>query len=417
MEICIIDLRNVSLTSGVVEEATLHASESQTKVVILQDSIVDEFCMHFPIGFEVSYLLNKTLSLKTLSFFISLTYKATNIKIFKYISGIFKESEENYTYLQVIRQDTITDVIENTENNKSLFLPYLDNENIKNEFELFLNIIMSVKCTERNLVIGSSLLDSSELNLRVDDNVENVLKMQEISRLRLYYQRTKEENLDFIDSYVNGKEFLLANYQDDSFDNLGELTLMDSYPRAYKYLSAYIYICAEENKRINNISVAYLLLFRVFETYCEGALISKELAKIDDHPTKGPSFYLKKVNEGYFCPNGFGKKWEVITDRSDLLSLCDEENLSLLQKHKKMRNIMIYTHGDLIVNHELLLELQCTVIEVINNMDTILQQESFMWNLVVEEMKGAFLYNPLYDVVKIMMNKHNLTITNLNRIN
>ena len=83
MEICIIDLRNVSLTSGVVEEATLHASESQTKVIILQDSIVDEFCMHFPIGFEVSYLLNKTLSLKTLSFFISLCLDCSIMAHFK----------------------------------------------------------------------------------------------------------------------------------------------------------------------------------------------------------------------------------------------------------------------------------------------------------------------------------------------
>jgi len=417
MEICIIDLRDVNLTSEVIEEATLHASESEAKVILLQDSIVDEFCMHFPVGFEVSYLLNNSLSLKILSFFISLTYKASKITLFKYINGTFIQSEENYNSLQVIRLDTITDVIESTENNKIVFSPYLDNENIKNEFELFLNIILTVKCTERNLIIGSSLLDSSELNLRVDDNVENVLKMQEISKLRFYYQRCKEENLNFIDPYVNEKEFLLANYQDYSFDDFDELILMDSYPRAYKYLSAYIFICAEENKRVNNISVAYLLLFRVFETYCEGALISEELAKIDEHPNKGPSFYLKKVNGDYYCPNGFGKKWEVITDRSNLLSLCDEENLSLLRKHKTMRNIMIYTHGDLIVNHELLLELQSTVTELINNMDTILQQESFMWSLVVEEMKGAFLYNPLYNVVKIMMDKHNLTITTLNRIN
>jgi hypothetical protein len=414
MEICIIDLRNVSLTKELVEEAALHACESEKHVILLQDFSVHDFHMFFPQGFKLRYVTNTTLSLKTLSLFFSLDSKIPHVKVFKYTGDVFQSNEENFGKFHTFRKDTITDVIENVESIKNQLLQNIHDENAKNEFELFLNIIMSIKYTERKVIMGSSLLNISELNLRVDDTVENILKMQEVSKLRDFYSQANQDNLNMLNTYIHSKDELLANYQEHNFDSSGELNLTNSYPRAYKYLSTYIYICAEENKRANNLSVAYLLFFRVFETYCEGALVVRQLAKISENQDKGASFLLKKVNGTFFCPMGFGHKWGAIQERSNLLSSCSEETLTLFKKHKDLRNIMIYTHGDFIVNSELLLELKDVVMTIIESMEVIMAQNSFRWNSVIEEMKKVFLYNPILSAADIIMNKYTLVFEEFN---
>lgn len=180
------------------------------------------------------------------------------------------------------------------------------------------------------------------------------------------------------------------------------------YPSSYKVLSVYFDLCCSIKKSISSLNSAFLYAFRSLEVYCDGLLISQDLAYIDDYYNNSGelkrrnTFMLKETNRPVM---GFGTKWGLLRNSEFVINNVNDETLSNIDKALLFRNKFNLTHGDLKI-HSLDLELmQTDVSSFISAMDSVLQQNGFEWGILRNAFSEFISYDTLNELKSLMANK------------
>ncbi len=404
----IVDLRGEELNKELVETAALYADDYENHLILIDAVASTRFLSLNPCLSTIKYCENVSLGTDVVALLFSLYMGDSDYIVVSFNNKEDSFNQFNFISLNTAEVNNIADLLRKVPSIRDSAVSQLNDENIKNQFKLYLNIIMAVKSAELELLTGISSLNEVQLNMRVNDNTGNILELKELKALKKKYELVNTDNSNRLPDYSTFKSSLISRFISDNFDRVGNLTEISSFPRVYKYLSSYIFLCAEESYFSSNLTVAYLLYFRAFETYCEGALIAKNKAKIANYRHEGKTYQLL-FGGNYIKPLGFGKKWSVLKS-TNLLDGCCQSDLDILSKHKKLRNILLYTHGDFVVNSILLHEFKSTIISIIKQFDTNLVQLSFPWEVITQDFKSLFIYDPLKYVSEILLNEHNLTV-------
>ena len=402
----LIDLRSFQITQDLIETVALYVSEYNENLIVIECSQKSDLIQYSPGLAPINFAENSALSIRTI-----LQLYCLNNSIYQIDVLVFENSDESITSHTISNINTsniksVSELIKVVEAKKAEVLDLFIEENIKNSFSLYLNSIMSLSLVEFEFLMGGSNLNEIQLNMRVNDSTGDILVLKELKELKKHYEKlNSDNNLKFL-SYKDFKINTLDSFTTQNFDQFGSLIAVNSYPIVYKYLSSFIYTCAEESHYSANLSVAYLLYFRAFETYCEGALIAKGLAKVENYRNEGKTYQLL-YNNSYIKPLGFGKKWGVLKG-TNVFQQCCPQDLILLDKHKKLRNIMLYTHGEFVVNSILLIEFKNVVSSIIDKMDINLIQQNSSWKSINLKFNSMLIYNPLKYVANIVIDEAGL---------
>ena len=404
----VIDIRTQEINQDMVETIALIADDAIHHLVIVANEQVSTLLEFDPKLSKLKYCANSRLETELIATLFSMYQGQKNCLLITFNDGNEISKEESYPHIDVGSVKSIIELLGLAQLKKEKTIALINHEQIKTQFNLYSNILLSLKSNELEFLKGNSNLNKTQLNMRVNDNTGDVLELKELVALNSKYLKFNQDNNNKLSSYSSNKTRVLSAFITNNFDRYGDIIEINSYPKVYKNLSAFIFICADESYYASNFSSAYLLYFRAFETYCEGVLIALNLGKVANYKNKGKTFQLL-VNNKYIVPMGFGKKWGAI-ESTNVLDNCSSSDISNLEKHKNLRNILLYTHGEFIVNSEILNEFKVTVTNVITEMDTKLIQSNFPWEKVVEEYKSLFIYDPFKHVADLLMTEHSITI-------
>ncbi|MBE4121287.1 hypothetical protein HJ112_01715 [Vibrio parahaemolyticus] len=93
------------------------------------------------------------------------------------------------------------------------------------------------------------------------------------------------------------------------------------------------------------------------------------------------------------------------------------EQVNAINDLKDVRNIHLYTHGDLIVNSKLYLDLVKNVDLLISAMDNYLSQSVFMWEDVYEKLKSLFVYDVSSKVSELVISDLKFNVQKISHYN
>jgi hypothetical protein len=404
----VIDIRTQEINQDLVETVAIIADDAQHHLVIITSEQASTLLDFNPKISTINYCSSSELETELIATLFNMYQGQKNCSLITFNNGNKILQEVSYPHIDVNSVKSIIELLGLAQLKKDKTIELITDEQIKNQFNLYSNMVLSLKSNELEFLKGNSNLNKTQLDMRVNDNTGNILELKELVALNAKYAKLNRDTDNKINSYSSHKTRVLSAFISNNFNRYGDIIEINSYPRVYKILSAFIFTCADESYYSSNYSSAYLLYFRAFETYCEGALIALNLGKVANYRSRGKTFQLL-VNTNYMVPMGFGKKWGVI-ESTNVLDNCSSSDISNLEKHKNLRNILLYTHGEFIVNSEILNEFKNTVINVIKQMDIKLIQSSFPWGEVVEEYKSLFIYDPFKYVADLLMTEHNITI-------
>lgn len=407
----VVDLRGTNLSEDILETAVLHAAEHEKHLFIIDSSQEQVMNLLNPGLLKISYCINSGLKTGVIVLLYCLSHSISQASILSFVDEVEIINIQNFSLMNINNISSVSELIRTVTAKEKEFVELMDDENVINTFSLYLNTIMSLSLAELEFLMGSSNLNEVQLNMRVNDNTGNILELKELTSLKQKYEKINSDNNNKLTNYKTYKVDSLNQFINQNTDQLGSLISINSYPAVYKYLSSFMYTCAEENYYNSNLSIAYLLYFRAFETYCEGALIAKNYAKVANYRNQGMTYQLLQ-NASYIKPMGFATKWNVLVG-TNVFQQCSPQALSLLEKHKKLRNIMLYTHGEFIVNSTLLIEFRDVVTSMIKQMDINLVQGNFPWEVITKEMSSTFIYDPFSYVAKIVIDEQGLATSYL----
>ena len=407
----VVDLRGTNLNQDILETAVLHAAEHEKHLFIIESSQEQVMNQLNPGLLKISYCINSRLKAGVIVLLYCLSNSISQVSILSFDDGVETIDIKNFSLVNISNISSVSELIRIVTAKEKEFVEMIDDENVKNAFSLYLNTIMSLSLIEFEFLMGGSNLNEVQLNMRVNDNTGNILELKELISLKQKYEKINSDNNNKLANYKTFKVNSLNQFINQNIDQLGNLISINSYPAVYKYLSSFIYTCAEENYYNSNLSIAYLLYFRAFETYCEGALITKNHAKVANYGNQGMTYQLLQ-NTSYIKPMGFASKWNVLVG-TNVFQQCCPQSVALMEKHKKLRNIMLYTHGEFVVNSTLLIEFRYVVTSMIKQMDINLVQTTFSWEMITKDMSSTFIYDPFSYVAKIVIDEQGLTISSI----
>ncbi|MCE7577307.1 hypothetical protein LZS94_07370 [Aliivibrio fischeri] len=371
--------------------AALYAAEDGECIIVINDEIKSSFIELNPDYGDIYYLNESRFTIRDIFYLFLLNSSYRYGVLVEFINDDVSETEFDLNNDTFTTGKSIVSTINNISSINAFTLGYLDSELINGRFLYFSNVIRNLKDAERNIFFGVSNLDEVQIVERYDDCARKVLDLKELKILKDIYSSENFRNENKLESYISEKIINLEEFTNNNFDRFDELYEVSSYPCVFKYFSCYLALCAEESFLNSNTSTAFILYFRALEVYCDGALIAIDEAKIDYKGDK-KKFLLKKSNGSYFSPAGFGPKWGKILENINISdSMADQVNA--IGDLKDVRNIHLYTHGDLIVNSKLYLDLVKNVDLLISAMDDYLSQSMFMWEDVYKKLKSLFVYD------------------------
>lgn len=311
--------------------------------------------------------------------------------------GTFKKLKFN-TFNQTT-PTTIYELNSSFQNNIEGFLKAVNLENdFNSKVKYFSSLLLSTKQKELELFLGKSSLSRSLITSKVSSKPSELLGIDEFKKLQECYNTLLNKYSKDAGVYLGNKVIGIEQYYKHSIARSGRFVEVDSYPVAYKYFSAFLFISSEEVVKTTNYTASYISLFRAFEVYCEGLLLSQNKAKIDTFiDDYGNSFLdcfqvLKKGN--YIKPAGFGPKWRAIRE-ARLTNTLPLNIVVGLDLHKKLRNVNALTHGDLLCTLEVYNEFKTIILQTIDYFETKFCQQTLNWTILKNNMSSQFIYNML----------------------
>ncbi|HCG7229864.1 TPA: hypothetical protein NJ351_002984 [Vibrio parahaemolyticus] len=408
MTISFFDLTEVELTKDYVESVALTATDFCHSIIVLNSNNVRFFKESIESGFDIEYVVNNDLNVEDLITLYSVLFNLIeyNLVIVDDTGIASVEKKINTFYFK--EQSSL--VATNREFNvkAKAVKEKLSSEKLSNVWSLYSSYIFSIKSRELDFLTGHSFMNSIDIYDRAKDDAIDILRIKEFTNLVKYYKEKNEEFNFSFDSYLSSKVLTVESFVSDNLTKSGTLKQISSFPVSYKYLSSFLYIAAKELYFSQNITASYLMIFRAFETYCEGMLISRDRAKVEEYKKEGNCFLLKKDGK-YKKTMGFGNKWGVLKE-AGFFNGCEKQTYDNLSKHKEIRNILQFTHGDVLVNGELLYDFDAAVKSMISHFDCIGAQEKFKWESVMDSIKSAFVYNPMPHVAKLLITESGLCL-------
>ena len=288
-------------------------------------------------------------------------------------------------------------------------------EDLISKLNYFTSVISQAKGKELELLLGKSNKKIPFFNNKPKSTALGLLGIDEFKELNIHYESLERRHglnsMAYFSRKING----IKKYYANSFNKKGGCVEVASFPVAYKYLSIFLFLSACETIKTRNYTASYILFFRSFEVYCEGLLLSKKIAKIDKHrDSYGSVFndiFLILKDQTYIKPMGFGVKWAVIRENK-LTNKMPRNLLSKIKLHKELRNISIFTHGDMVVSFDILMELKNCVIECIEYFEKESYQKVFNWSDVKLDMESHFIYDFKTHVGNMVFKTYNTTTLN-----
>ncbi|KJG02106.1 hypothetical protein [Photobacterium angustum] len=406
MRLSFFDLTELELTKDYVDSVALTATDYSHPVIVLNSNNELFFKENIENGFNVDYIVNSEIIIEDIITLYCVLFNLSDYNLVSVDEAGCASIETKNNTLHFKEQSSLVAINREFNVKAKAVKEKLSSEKLSNIWSLYSSYIFSIKSRELDFLTGQSFMDSIDLYDRATDDTIDILKIKELTNLIEYYKaKNKEFNFAF-DDYLSDKVSSIESFVSDNLTNSGELRQISSFPVSYKYLSSFLYIAAKEMYFSQNITASYLMIFRSFETYCEGMLISRNKAKVEKYKNKGNCFLLEQEGK-YQKTLGFGNKWGVIKE-AGFFRGCEKQIYDNLSKHKDIRNILQFTHGDVLVNSELLYHFDAAVKAMITHFDCIGAQEKFKWESVMERIKSAFVYNPMPYVAKQLITESGL---------
>ncbi|MDS1923005.1 hypothetical protein [Vibrio parahaemolyticus] len=415
MKFRLVDLRRASINKDTIDLAALYAAEDGECIIVINDEINPSFIELNPDYSDIYYLNESRFTIRDIFYLFLLNSSYRCGVLVEFINDDVSETDFDLNNDTFSIGKSIVSTINNISNINTFALEYLDSELVNGRFLYFSNVIRNLKDAERNIFFGVSNLDEVRMTERYDDCARKVLDLKELKMLKHIYSSENLRNENKLESYISEKIINLEEFTNNNFDRFDVLRDVSNFPCVFKYFSCYLALCAEESFLNSNTSTAFILYFRALEVYCDGALIALDEAKIDYKGGK-KKFLLKKNNNSYFSPSGFGPKWGMILDKMNISDGMTEQ-VNAINDLKDVRNIHLYTHGDLIVNSKLYLDLVKNVDLLISAMDNYLSQSVFMWEDVYEKLKSLFVYDVSSKVSELVISDLKFNVQKISHYN
>ncbi|HIF9069702.1 TPA: hypothetical protein ACX6QT_002245 [Photobacterium damselae] len=411
MIISFFDLTEVELTKDYVDSVALIATDFCHSIIVLNSNNVLFFKDSIESGFDIEYIVNDELNIEDIVTLYSVLFNLIDYNLVSVGETGCASVEIKKNTVHFKEQSSLVAVNREFNVTAKAVKEKLSSEKLSNVWSLYSSYIFAIKSKELDFLTGHSLMDSIDLYDRAKDDTMDILKIKELTNLIKYYKAKNEEFNFSFDDYLSSKVSTVESFVADNLTKSGSLRQISSFPVSYKYLSSFLYMAAKEIYFSQNITASYLMIFRSFETYCEGMLICRGKAKVEEYKNKGNCFLLKQDGK-YKKTMGFGNKWEVLKEVG-LFSGCEKQIYDNLSKHKEIRNILQFTHGDVLVNSDLLYNFDAAVKNIINHFDCIGAQENFKWERVMDCIKSAFIYNPMPHVAKLLITESGLCLSKM----
>ncbi len=290
---------------------------------------------------------------------------------------------------------------------------FLKTKSFDNDFiskaKYFSSVLISTKEKELELFIGKSNLSKSSIEAKISSKTNELLGRDEFQKLKTHYDFLLSKHPEDANKYLENKIIGIEKYYKHSLSSNGRLIEVEGFPVAYKYLSTFLFLSSEEISKTKNYTASYITLFRAFEVYCDGLLLSQDKAKIDIYiDYKGNQFQdCFQVMKGgrYIKPAGFGPKWGAIREArlTNTLPLVVVQKMEL---HRKLRNISALTHGDVLSSLEVYSEFRNIIQSIIEYFENKFCQQSLNWFKLKDDMLNQFVYKMLPIVGEMLVDSY-----------
>lgn len=232
--------------------------------------------------------------------------------------------------------------------------------------------IENISLREMDVFCGGSGLTDIDINKFRLDSYKESLKLRELSELMAFYN-----NVVFdlsIPKYVRNLVLIrkagIKTILDSFYDSNGNLSTYVGFPVIYKYLSAYLIICAKYKSYFNMFSSSFLFLFRSLDWACDGLLIMEGVGNIEPFKGKNDEFVIidKANGNKKMMPLGFKKKWDALKIESTVVSIPSIYK-NKIDEYIKVRNKHLMTHGLLKMNNSYYNDFKSTLIALYSEID------------------------------------------------
>lgn len=219
------------------------------------------------------------------------------------------------------------------------------------------------------------------------------LEFNEMRSLIKYYDSILKNNTlpKEISSLVTYRKQRISYILNSLYNNQGGFTEFSGFPVVFKYLSAYLLLCAQYKASFEMFNSAFLYAFRSLDWLCDGILIMNGNAKIHSNGNKIDELFI--IDNGKLQkPMGFGSKWKVLLSCPIFIQLL-KKTKDILSEYILIRNHHAMTHGTLRISETYFHNFQKNIIDFFTQVDMATNANGFTFNKVLEIIKEIFEVN------------------------
>ncbi|SLZ62218.1 Uncharacterised protein [Klebsiella pneumoniae] len=405
-KIYLIDYRNSSRSlSEDLEELALYSSEENTFIVVDNNQKLSIIEKEIPDGFILNVIQTSNHSTFEIAILLNLIKDNSEYEYYVYELGAIPQLINRKMYA-CSHWKQAQDIYSNYTSIKHL-------EDFECQFSdvIIKGIINKVKINLQNILYhelsifaGESLINTQQLmNMGKNDYLDNI-KLSEFITLCDFYKKSLPNVIDGLKEHIRSREKPLTKLLNTFFDTSGNLSVLNKFPIAHFYISAYYLIASLYKEKKELYTSSFLCVFRTLDIFCEGVLIFEGKGTI-----LNKKFLISTKTNTLVKPLGFRNKWDVVK-KTPSFSKITATQITDIETFLLVRNNSFLTHGTVKINKQLLHSFLKVVTDIISAVESTLNLGTLNVTNCMKELNNIFnfslnkiLYDILLDERKILI--------------
>ncbi len=402
----LIDYRNSSRSlSEDLEELALYSSEENTFIVIDNNEKLSIIEKEIPDGFVLNVIQTSNHSTFEIAVLLDLIKDNSDYEYYVYELGTIPQLINKKIYVCSHWKQT-QDIYSNYTSIKSLedFEYQFSDVIIKGVINKVRVNLQNILYHELSIFAGESLINTQQLiNMGKNDYLDNI-KLSEFITLCDFYKKSLPNVIDGLKGHIRSRERPLTKLLNNFFDTSGNLSVLNKFPIAHIYISAYYLIASNYKEKKELYTSSFLCIFRTLDIFCEGVLIFEGKGTI-----LNKKFLISTKKNNLVKPQGFKNKWDVVK-KTPSFSKITATQITDIETFLAVRNNSFLTHGTVKINKQLLRSFLRVVTDIISVVESNLNLGTLNVTNCIKELNNIFnfslnkiLYNILLDERKIFI--------------
>jgi len=363
-----------------VESAAIIAADSSVIFLVDNKSDAQKYLEVCPEGFDINLFVSRKISVEDIFGILSFHFDMTKCQM-----GIIDKNLNLLSKIAVRKYNIDSFVLEEKNGSNDLFYQCSLSKHatlIRDSFDdlvlkkFAFDVIVAIEnisIRELDVFCGSSGLTDADIdNFRLD-SYKDSLKLRELSELISFYNSViYDMNVPkYVRNLSLNRKDKIKTMLDSFYDSNGNLSTYAGFPVIYKYLSAYLIVCAKYKAYFNMFSSSFLFLFRSLDWACDGLLIMEGVGNIEPYSGRNDEFVIidkASANNNKVKPLGFKKKWDALKLESTIISV-PQPYKNKIDEYIKVRNKHLMTHGLLKMNRTYFNDFKNTLMTLYSEVD------------------------------------------------